>query len=132
MVNCLNMSFVNHFLISSNHFDYFDSFPQKRAVDDQPAKTASVLFRWPDCRVDLLERGEYTSLIRHASSGVVLRVFNEKMWESDGKWYCDDTTDGELAINAGDVVAVVIETPEGALIKKGTKTSVYYGRLAEI
>ncbi len=113
-------------------FEYYDSFPKKRALDDQAEANASVLFRWPDCRVEVLESGEYTSLVRHVSSGVVLRVFNEKMWKSDSKWYCDDTSDGLLEINSGDIVSVVIETPEGALVKKGTKTTAYYGRLAEI
>ncbi len=114
------------------YFDYFDSFPKKRALDDQAQKESSVLFRWPDCQVEMLERGEHTSLIRHLSSGVELRVFNEKMWENDGKWYCDDTTDGELPVNHGDVLSVVLETPEGALVKIGGKTTVYHGRLADI
>lgn len=110
-------------------FQSFDALPHKRALDAQEEKAPSVIFHWPDCRVEYLEKGEHSSLVRHISTGKVLRTFNAKLWENGDRVYCDDYSDGELPVAAGEIVSVVMETPEGSLIKKGGKIGLYYGRL---
>lgn len=110
-------------------FEAFDFFPVKTAVDDQAGHLPDIAFCWPDCEVEMLQDGEKTCLVRHLSSGQVLRVFKEDMWENQGKLFCDDSSNGRLPVRAGEKVSVVYETDEGSLIKKEGKVGWYGGSL---
>lgn len=110
-------------------FEAFDLFPVKTAVDDQAGHLPDIAFCWPDCEVEMLQDGEKTCLVRHLSSGQVLRVFKEDMWETRENFSVTIPRMAACPVRAGEKVSVVYETDEGSLIKKEGKVGWYGGSL---
>lgn len=112
-------------------FASFDLLPVKQALDDQAGRLPDISFCWPDCRVEMLEDGEEICLVRHVSSGKILHVLKEDLWEQKGQLFCDDSSNGYLPVCAGESVSVICQTQRSSLIKKNGKIGWYNGRLSE-
>ena len=110
----------------------WDGLPTATALDSQPAGTDPVNIRWGRSTLEVLERGEETSLCRHLETGRVLPILNRYLRRGpDGVW-CEDSTDYALPVEPGDRLTVVARTGRGSLCKKDGVTGWYYGRLSGI
>ena len=106
----------------------WDGLPRVTALDGQPASPDPVNVRWGHSRVELVERGEELSLCRHLESGRILPILNDYLYEQAGQLRCLDSTDYELPVEPGDVLALVARTRTGILAKKDGATGWYRGR----
>jgi protein phosphatase len=118
----------------SDQFDWtaWDNLPTVRALDNQPASTQSINIRWGRSALELLEKGEETSLCRHLESGKVLPILNQYLHQGPKSLWCEDSTDYALPVSKGDVLTLVARTREGFLCKKAGVTGWYYGRVSDI
>ena len=94
-----------------------DSFPKIPAPCSQRARWGTAV-RWPENRVEVLERGEKTSLCRISKTGAVFRIFNEFLYESDGQTYTQNTTDSMLEVTKGETVSLISEGEDCMMILK--------------
>ena len=110
----------------------YDGLPQVTALDPQQASTDSVNIRWGRSALELVERGEETSLCRHLETGRVLPILNSYLRRTGDKLWCEDSTDYVLPVSPGDRLSLVVRTEKsGLLCKKNGVTGWYYGRIAE-
>lgn len=107
----------------------YDDCPVFRALDAQAESTEPFSIRWTDHDVEVLDRGEEFSTVRHISTGRTLRVLTRYLQNRGGQDWCDDTTDYRLGVEPGDLLSVVERTSQGCLVKKDGVTGWYFGRL---
>jgi protein phosphatase len=119
---------------SSENFSWtaWDGLPTARALDGQEASRESINIRWGRSTLELLERGEETSLCRHLETGVTLPILNQFLRQGDKGLWCEDSTNYALPVAPGDILTLVAATHEGFLCKKEGVTGWYYGRLSAI
>ena len=110
----------------------WDGLPVGTALDDQSPSRDSINIRWGHSALELLERGEETSLCRHLESGRTLRILNRYLRQGRQGLWCEDSTDYRLPVSRGDRLAVVAALKEGFLCKKEGVTGWYYGRMSDI
>ena len=113
-------------------WDAFDRLPVAVALDGQSPSSDSVNVRWGRSGLELLEKGEDTSLCRHLETGRVLPILNRYLRRGPNGLWCEDSTDYALPVSPGDRLTVVASTSQGYLCKKEGRTGWYYGRLSDI
>ena len=113
-------------------WDAFDGLPVAVALDGQSPSSDSVNVRWGRSGLELLEKGEDTSLCRHLETGRVLPILNRYLRRGPNGLWCEDSTDYALPVSPGDRLTVVASTSQGYLCKKEGRTGWYYGRLSDI
>lgn len=106
----------------------YDGLERVRAVDRQPASADPVNIRWGHSRVEVLRAGEELSLCRHVETGRELEILNQYLYQRQGETLCRDSTDYELSVEPGDLLALVARTQKGILAKKDGITGWYRGR----
>jgi len=106
----------------------YDGLGTVTALDPQQASKDSVNIRWGHSALEVLRRGEETTLCRHLESGRTLEILNQYLFETPGKAWCEDSTDYELGVSPGDTLALVARTRQGILAKKDGVTGWYRGR----
>ena len=107
----------------------YDGLPTVTALDRQEESRDSINIRWHENEVTVLERGEEFSRCRHDKSGRELEILNEYLYQRGNVTHCEDSTDYRLAVEPGDVLAVVRRTGRGILAKKDGVTGWYAGRV---
>ena len=113
-------------------WDAFDGLPVAVALDGQSPSSDSVNVRWGRSGLELLEKGEDTSLCRHLETGRVLPILNRYLRRGPNGLWCEDSTDYALPVSPGDRLTVVASTSQGYLCKKEGRTCWYYGRFSYI
>lgn len=108
-----------------------DGLPLITALDAQAPSSGSVNIRWGRNRVEVLRRGEETSLCRHLETGRELEILNGYLYEGPEGTCCRDSTDYELGVLPGDVLSRVAVTRDGILAKKNGVTGWYRGRYTQ-
>ena len=111
---------------------YYDGFPLARALDAQEESRDSINIRFIDNQVEVQKTEEDFCQIRHQSSGRVLWVPRDVLYERDGVLVCDDFSDYRLPVKPGDVVEIFRETSRGFMVKKDGVSSWYEGRLERL
>lgn len=111
-------------------FAAYDALKSGFAKTPQAASENSILIKWTDREIELLERGSASSLVRHRSSGVEVRMPNSFIEETAEGAYCSDFTNYRLEVRPGDRLAVIEETAEGYYAKKDGVIGWYGGELA--
>ena len=106
----------------------WDGLERVRALDSQQAGTDPVNIRWGHSRVEVLRQGEELSLCRHRETGRELEILNQYLYQWQGETLCRDSTDYELGVEPGDLLALVARTRKGILAKKNGVTGWYRGR----
>ncbi|MEG2959051.1 MAG: serine/threonine protein phosphatase, partial [Oscillospiraceae bacterium] len=66
----------------------------------------------------------------HRSTGYELDILTEFLYEKNGKIGCEDSTDLELEVVAGEVLGLVRHTTRGILAKKVGVTGWYRGKFS--
>ena len=110
----------------------WDGLPVYAALDGQEASADSVNIRWGRSALELVEKGEETSLCRHLETGRVLPILNRYLRRGPQGLWCEDSTDYRLPVSPGDYLSLVAATKTGFLCKKEGITGWYYGRLSDI
>lgn len=124
---------LNALIIPSEESEDFlwtawDGFDTVTALDPQEESKESVNIRWGHSELEVLRRGEETTLCRHLESGRELEILNQYLFQRPDKTWCEDSTDYELSVSPGDVLALVARTKQGILAKKDGVTGWYRGR----
>ena len=109
----------------------YDGLPIATAADAQTPSTDSINIRYGDNKLELLERGEEFSLCRHVSTGRILNILTQDLWETERGVFCEDSTDYLLSVQPGDTLSIVEKTSRGWLAKKDGVTGWYTGTLSE-
>ena len=108
----------------------YDGCPVAVALADQAPSARSRNIRWSEHEVEVLERGEEFSRCRHVRTGYEMDILTRYLYHPDQRFTpCEDATDYELPVTAGDRLSVVTETSRGALCKKHGVTGWYRGGL---
>lgn len=110
----------------------YDDCPVGTALDRQEESAGPVIIHWTDHDVDVLERGEEFSLVRHKATGRTLQVLTKYLNSRRGQDWCEDATDYRLGVEPGDALSIVEETSRGYLVKKNGVTGWYCGRLKPV
>ncbi len=106
----------------------YDGLERVRALDSQRASAHPLNIRWGHSRVQVLKRGEELSRCRHTESGREMDILNRYLYQWQGETFCRDSTDYELPVEPGDMLALVAQTKQGILAKKDGATGWYRGR----
>ena len=109
-----------------------DSLPKCRALDWQESVEDTVVISWVTRHVEMLERGEEFSVVRHKKTGKVFRTPNSNFYGAEDDLCCRDTTDGCLEVEPGDVLGIVCVTSEGIFAKKDSRVGWYRGRYEKV
>ena len=96
----------------------YDDFPVIIAEKDQKAREKSIVVRYYDCLVELLEEKEDMVKLLHCSSGKVFLAPKSYLYKSKDGLCCSDYTDACLEVKQGDVLSVVEKTSAGYMVKK--------------
>ena len=107
-------------------WESWDPFPTAIVRSAQPASEQSYYIRWGDNQVEVLERGEEFSRVRHARTGYELEVLSKYLYP-DGT--VNDCTDYRLPLTPGDEVKIVETTSRGYFVKHKGVSGWYFGEL---
>lgn len=115
----------------SSDFSYaaFDPFPTGVVQDAQPASASSYYIRWGDAQVQVLNRGEEFSRIRHIRTGYEMDVLTKYLLGTESVCNVNDCTDYILPLSPGDRVSIIEECSRGYFVKHDGISGWYYGRL---
>ena len=108
---------------------WYDPFPVRRVKTAQAGSETSAYIRWGDNKVEILERGEEFSRVRHVRTGYELDILTKYLYGESGVVRCNDCTDYVLPLAAGDEVSVVETTSRGYLVKHEGVSGWYFGEL---
>lgn len=106
----------------------YDGLERVRALDWQEPGTDPLNIRWGHDRVELLDEGEELSMCLHPESGRIIPILNRYLYMGEEGLRCHDSTDYELPVEPGDLLALVERTQDGILAKKDGATGWYRGR----
>ncbi len=125
---------LNAFIIpnmNSEDFNFLsqDNLEDRVALDSQAANENSMCIPWIDNKITILKKDEEFSYCEHISSKYKMWILNKYIFREKEDFYCEDSTDYQLQIEAGDVVKLVESTKKGYLIKKDGISGWYFGRL---
>lgn len=111
---------LNAFVIQDGafSFDSEDDLPAYRVEKAQEESGGTLNITWNDRFIDILERGDELSLIRHKATGLKMTAPNNALWEADGQWQSGDVTDYYLPVAAGETVKLVQAFSDRILAKK--------------
>lgn len=73
---------------------------------------------WDDSRMEILERGEKTTLCRHCSSGRKVRVPNAFLFRWQDQDRCDDFSTALLEVERGEPVGLIADLGDALMIRK--------------
>ncbi len=110
-------------------FVAYDPFPVKTVKTPQKRSERSYYIRWGDNEVQVLNRGAEFSLCKHVRTGYEMEILTKYLYSDEEFCKCNDSTDLELELHAGDKVSVVEETSRGYLVKHKGTSGWYWGEL---
>ena len=120
--------------VTAEEMDYvaYDGLPVVVAREEQPASRNPLNIRWSDSVVEVLEEREDVCWCRHVSTGRNMWILRDYLYvrDSDGLLHCEDSTDYELPVRAGDRLALVAQCSRGYLVKKDGVTGWYRGEIS--
>ena len=126
----LNALMLNYGDVGSFSWVSYDGLPVYRALDAQRDSPFPLNIRWGRSELELLQLGEELSLCKHKETGRTISILNAYLRDSDGKLWCEDSTDYLLPVQVGDRLSLVAQTKQGYLMKKDGVTGWYHGRIA--
>lgn len=96
----------------------YDDLPVITAEKSQAARERSLLIRWFDSEVKLLEREGNLARVLHVTSQREFEVPVSWLYESGDRMFCNDYSDGHPEISEGDRLSVIERTKKGMIVKK--------------
>ena len=108
----------------------FDGRRVAEALADQADSVRSKNIRWSEHEVEVLAPGPEFSRCRHTATGYEMDILTRYLKDPSARFTtCEDATDYELPVTAGDRLSIVEETSRGVLAKKHGVTGWYRGPL---
>lgn len=107
----------------------YDDYPAVYAKTAQEANKGTVYIKYPNMEVELVSETEDTAELRQKSSGILFHVPKRYLYRRGEKLYCEDYTDEELKIQAGEALKLIGQTSAGAFVKQDGKLGWYRGEL---
>ena len=108
----------------------FDGRRVAEALADQADSVRSKNIRWSEHEVEVLVPGPEFSRCRHTATGYEMDILTRYLKDPSARFTtCEDATDYELPVTAGDRLSIVEETSRGVLAKKHGVTGWYRGPL---
>ena len=108
----------------------FDGRRVAEALADQADSVRSKNTRWSEHEVEVLAPGPEFSRCRHTATGYEMDILTRYLKDPSARFTtCEDATDYELPVTAGDRLSIVEETSRGVLAKKHGVTGWYRGPL---
>lgn len=106
--------------MNSNDFeyDYCDDSPLAFVQKSQIESNNSINIIWGNDQILPLESKDDFTLCRHISSGRILWIPSENIFEKEEIFYCSNATDYMLGVVVGDVVSVIHSYSDRYLAKK--------------
>lgn len=104
----------------------WDPFPTATVRTVQAPSERSYYIRWGDNRVEVLERGEEFSRVRHCRTGYEMEVLTKYLYPNGT---VNDCTDYRLPLRPGDQVRIVVTTSRGYFVKHKGVSGWYFGAL---
>ncbi|MEG0755287.1 MAG: metallophosphoesterase [Oscillospiraceae bacterium] len=108
----------------------YDGLKTVVALEPQAPSKNSLNLRWGDDEVEILEQGPEFCRCRHRSTGYELDILTDYIYEKNGRVRCEDSTDFELEVVAGEALGLVRHTTRGILAKKVGVTGWYRGKFS--
>lgn len=120
--------------IESEEFEVFafDYFKEAIALDSQEASEDFLNITWVNRQVEIVDKGEEFTKIRHLPSGRELDVRTACLYTWQGEQCCDDYTDYEVPVQPGDKLKIMEVTSRGCIIKKEGVIGWYRGGYEEM
>ncbi|MBQ4073580.1 MAG: serine/threonine protein phosphatase [Clostridia bacterium] len=103
-----------------------DKLPKITALEEQRDQGPGHLIQWGRHYVDVLERGEEISLIRH--EGHNMRVPTRHLFQMNDRQACNDISDYVLPVTPGEEMSLILQCSLGAYVKKNGVNGWYYGK----
>ncbi len=129
-LNALIIPDVNSEEFSYDSYDDFKAGYAKSAQQGSEQESVeSINIRWPDCHIEILEKGLEISIVKHIGSGKILKMPNSLIKLDGDIARCYEYTDYLLSVNVGDKLSVIMETPDGYFVKKNGINGWYKGEL---
>lgn len=125
----LNALIIPEYGSTDFSFVSYDPFPTAVVQDAQTASVSSYYIRWGDSQVQVLERGEEFSRIRHIRTGYEMDVLTKYLLGPDPVCNVNDCTDYILPLAPGDKVSIIEESSRGYFVKHNGISGWYFGRL---
>ena len=108
----------------------FDGRRVAEALADQADSVRSKNIRWSEHEVEVLVPGPEFSRCRHTATGYEMDILTRYLKDPSARFTtCEDATDYELPVTAGDRLSIVEETSRGVLAKRHGVTGWYRGPL---
>ena len=108
----------------------FDGRRVAEALADQADSVRSKNIRWSEHEVEVLAPGPEFSRCRHTATGYEMDILTRYLKDPSARFTtCEDATDYELPVTAGDRLSIVEETSRGVLAKRHGVTGWYRGPL---
>ena len=99
-------------------FVSYDDYPMVVAQTAQAPREKTLMIQYFDSEVKVLKREGNELYVEHISTGGRIVVPEHFIYYIDNKAYCYDCSDEYLAIEEGDMFAVIAETSVGRMVKK--------------
>lgn len=107
-------------------YDSYDDYPVIVADHAQESQAKTLVIRYYDCQVELLEEDEKKDekecdmrRVRHVSLGREFWVPQSFLYKGKDGIYCSDYSDARLEVKQGDRLSVIEKTSAGYIVKKG-------------
>ncbi len=108
-----------------------DDFPVQVALERQEPSADPVAIHYGNAEVEVLARGEEFATVRHISSGRVMDVPTDYLYEWNGAWACEDIADALLDVQPGDRISILRHTSRGVYARKNGLAGWYLGALGD-
>ena len=112
---------------------YWDGFEEMTAMDEQAEQETTVYIQYMDSCVERISPGREQAgelvTVRHLSTGRIVEIPEEYLFEEKGRLCLDDYCDYRFAVKRGERVAFVEKNGLGSLIKKDGVSCWYNGSL---
>lgn len=105
--------------------------PGRKWLAAEPGNKNSMLIHWIDNKIDVLKKEEEFSYCEHNSTKYRMWILNRYIYKEKDGYHCEDSTDYQIPVNAGDRVSIVEATKKGCLVKKDGISGWYFGNIAE-
>lgn len=109
-------------------WEYEDGLAQVRALESQKGSENPVNIRWGHSEVEILRQEAEFSLCTHLETGRKLYILNSFLHHKGNTITCEDATDYQLPVKAGDVFSLSQPVTGGFLGKKDGITGWYWGK----
>lgn len=107
-----------------------DKLQKITALDAQQSDGPAHIICWGRHFVEMVEMGDEISLIRH--EGYEMRVPTYHLYQTEGKWACNDISDYVMPVQPGDEMSLILSSEMGAYVKKNGVNGWYFGKYKKL